>query len=75
MFNWLPSIFCVGKRKPKIVRLNDIVDDEIRDNPYDDTNPLYQKHVDENVGVRGDSDGGDSLDGDILIDDDDDFEA
>lgn len=25
--------------------------------------------------VRGDSDGGDSLDGDILIDDDDDFEA
>nr|XP_011463585.1 PREDICTED: uncharacterized protein LOC105351310 [Fragaria vesca subsp. vesca] len=71
-----------GKRKTprKSMFLDDIVDDDSRSNRYDDTNPLFQhgddiyEGGDDDDGDGGDSDGDDSLDEDILIDDDD-FEA
>ncbi|XP_061999008.1 uncharacterized protein LOC133716316 [Rosa rugosa] len=70
---------CSSKRKAprKSMRLDDITDDGIRINPYDDTNPLFEHHGDDSD--EGDSDGGDSLgedslDGDLLIDEDDGFQ-
>ncbi|PRQ19546.1 putative HAT dimerization domain, ribonuclease H-like domain-containing protein [Rosa chinensis] len=62
----------------KSMRLEDIADDDIRTNPYEDTNPLFQHQDDDSDGDDsdgGDSDGGDSLDGDLLVDEEDDFQA
>ncbi|KAL6227657.1 hypothetical protein ACLB2K_001614 [Fragaria x ananassa] len=75
-----------GKRKAlrKSIILDDIVDDDTRSNRFDDTNPLFQHGDDDDEGGDdddddggdgGDNDGDDSLDGDILIDDNDNFEA
>ncbi|XP_061998825.1 uncharacterized protein LOC133716103 [Rosa rugosa] len=63
-----------SKRKAprKSMHLDDIVDDDIRINPYDDTNPLFEHHGDDSDG--GDSLGDDSLNGDLLIDEDNDFQ-
>ncbi|KAM5554123.1 hypothetical protein ABKV19_026053 [Rosa sericea] len=57
----------------KSMRLEDIADDDIRTNPYEDTNPLFQHQDDDSDG--SDSDSGDSLDGDLLVDEEDDFQA
>ena len=85
LYNCLPH-FYIGKRKTprKSMRLDDILDNDARGNPYDETNPIFQRrNVDVDEGDDeddddddggGDSDGDDSLDGDLLIGDDDDFE-